>query len=148
VKDTRFPAFSDAVAHLREFLSAQGHEGEPRWVFRHDIVELGFRVFVHLPLPDYSQQVERLYERGIRYGLGISLQVFCFLDGEPLCYIWLPEDEMDASYRMLSGLKLSIPSGAERRRITGVRSRVRWKWLRWLERRTSRHLWADDIPSG
>ncbi|MBT6495404.1 MAG: hypothetical protein HOL01_12705 [Planctomycetaceae bacterium] len=90
--------------------------------------------------------MERRYEEGVRRGLGINLHVFCYLNARPLCYIWLPEDETDAEYRMLTGLKLSAPSEPGRQTVVGIRWKLRWVWLRWMERRISKHRWADDIP--
>jgi hypothetical protein len=47
---------------------------------------------------------------GVQRGLGIALRVFCLADGVPLCYIYLPEDEITADYAMMSALKCSLPT--------------------------------------
>jgi hypothetical protein len=90
--------------------------------------------------------VQRLYNSGQQAGLGINLNVFCIQGRRPYCYIWLPKDEEDASYRMLNGLKLSVPTGDSRRHAELVSSRIRWSWLKFRERRNRRTKWADEIP--
>lgn len=95
---------------------------------------------------DSEAEANWLYDDALRRGLGVALEVFCFLRGRPLAYVWAPRDEEDASRRMLSGLKLNIPAGEERRTIVEVGSRLRWMWLRWLERHDSNYKVADDIP--
>ena len=68
------PAYTDAVARFRRFISKEDYDSTLHWLFREDIVDLGLRVFVHLPLPKSESLVECLYEEGIRRGLGIHLQ--------------------------------------------------------------------------
>ena len=88
--------------------------------FRDDVVELGRKVFIRLPLRDAADVVEQRYVEGVNRGLGIDLHASGFLDGHLLCYIWLSKDEEDADYRMLSGLKFSMPAEPERRDIVGI----------------------------
>lgn len=109
------PPFTDAAEQFRSFIDSQGHDADIAWIFRQDVVELGGQIFVRQPLLNNESLVEAKYEEGVERGLGVSLQVFCWLDGRPLCYIWLPEDQVDADYRMLSGLKMSVPADPTRR---------------------------------
>ena len=140
------PSFGEAVAKFQRFLQEGGRPSTIRWIFREDVVERGRKVFVRMPLPNSAAEARRLYNKGVERDLGVHLDVYCFFNGLSLAYVWLPKDEEDASYRMLSGLKLSYPEDDEQRKIVGVRSNLHWNWLPWLERRDTSHKWADGIP--
>src|SRR5579872_2159334 len=140
------PPFAEALDRFRTFLVGLGLNSDLRWIFREDVVERGRRTYIRCPLPNDLTTVETLYERGLRHGLGIHLSVFCILAGNPCCYVWLPKDEEDASYRMLSGLKLSGPPMSDRRKVIAVTSRIRWGWLKWREWSPPGASWADQIP--
>jgi len=140
------PPFDEAVEQFCSFIKGQGRNDRIVWIFRQDVIEIGRRIFVRLPLSDDEQLVAVKYQEGVRRGLGVALQVYCWVDDRPLCYIWNPKDQMDAEYRMLSGLKLSVPSDPDSRFVTGVKSGIYWRYLVWRERRRTQHNWADDIP--
>ncbi len=143
---SQLPTFESAVQSFRRFIGERHQCVEIDWIFREDIVALGRKVFVRKPLACAEDLVEERYIEGVERGFGIKLQAYCFLDGHALCYIWLPKSEEDADYRMLSGFKFSVPAEPERRKVNGVSSRMRWRWLSWLESRRSQYNWADDIP--
>lgn len=140
------PCFEDAAASFRQFIESQGHCPRLCWIFREDVVERRRRLFVRMPGAESEAEAKRLYDEGVRRGLGVALEVFCFIGWRPLAYVWLPQDEEDASYRMLSGLKMSVPVGEEYRTIVEVRSSLRWMLLRWLESRDGKYKRADQIP--
>ncbi len=138
------PPFHGAFAQLQEFIAKQGLSPDLLWIFRQDVVRLRRQTYIKVPVPNNEPLAESLYNSGRPNGLGIHLSVFCLLRGRPCCYVWLPSDSTDAEYRMLSGLKLSVP--VEQDVATPVRSRLRWKWLKWCESRVCYSSRADDLP--
>jgi len=119
------PSFEGAVAKFQWLLQDGGRPTVLRWLFREDILDWRSKVFVRVPLANTDADVKCLYDEGVKRDLGVHLDVYCFMDSMSLAYIWLPKDEKDASYRMLTGLKLSYPNGDQWRKIIGVRSRFR-----------------------
>ena len=143
--DRSLPPFEDAVARLRAFLATEGFKTDITWISRADVLEQWPKLYVKVPLPNERSLAEETYNEGVRRGLGVELSVFCFVAGSPCCYVWIPKDEIDAEYRMLGGLKLTI-SKSDRQIVVPVKSKTRWIWLKL---RSSRHLQpgrADDIP--
>ena len=148
MSNTEVPPFAEAVDSFRAFLAREGHATEIQWVFREDIIHRWPKCYVKVPLKCEVASIERLYDDGILRGLGITLNMFCLLDGLPCCYVWLPKDKKVANYRMLNRcLKLSIPTESGCPTAIPIRSRLRWMWLKWREHRDRRVNWADEIPS-
>lgn len=110
MSDYQPPPFPGAVDKFKAFLSQQGRRTDLMWICRGDVVELWPHTYVRLPAFGNEPLMEQHYHKGIDRGLGIRLQVFCFLADRPCCYVWLPKDEKDASYAMLPGLSFNVPS--------------------------------------
>jgi len=140
------PPFSEAISRFRHFIAVLGYSPEIIWLFREDVVERWPKTYFRIPTRNQSPLVELLYGVGVERGLGVNLDVFCFYQGRPCCYIWLPRTEEDASYRMLSGLKLSAPEQPDRRIASQVDSPLHWIFLKTLEYLRRETTWADDIP--
>ena len=128
----KMPVFGEAVEQFGGFLASQGLSPDLLWVFREDVCWRKQRLFVKVPVSEENAgNVERLYNLGVNHGLGVRLDVLCLLGSRPCCYVWLPSDEEDASYAMLSGLKLSAPT--EPVIAQAVRSGLLWRAYKWLE---------------
>jgi hypothetical protein len=143
--DSELPSFEEASARLRAFLDNQSLNSDLLWICREVFLEQWPKLYVKLPMHNECCLAERIYDEGLRRGIGVELQVFCFVEGRPCCYVWIPKDEIDASYRMLSGLKLCIREPG-RQIVVPVKSRFRWFWLNWFSFRHLRRSWAEDIP--
>lgn len=144
--DNPFPPFDVARSRFCDFVSANQRCDELRFVIAEEIVHLTGQVYVRLHQRENTALVEEQYATGIERGFGVHVNVYCFVGNQALCYIWLPRDAQDADYRMLSGLKFSVPTEVERRPAIHVRSWFRWKWLCFLIRWRLRRNWADDTP--
>jgi hypothetical protein len=147
MSDSQLPSFEEATARLRAFLRSQCLNSEVLWTCREVFLSQWPRLYVKLPLRDESALAERVYNEGVRRGYGVELKAFCFVEGRPCCYVWIPKDEIAASYRMLSGLKLCIRDPG-RETVVGVKSRWRWFLLNRFSRRHLRRAWEEDIPDG
>jgi hypothetical protein len=113
------PPFDEAVSVLRNFLRQQGQRDTILWIWRNSIISrrgsgsrkiANRRIFIDRNALADDESIRKYYDAGVERGLGIALRVFCVADGKPLCYIYLPEDEIAAQYSMMSSLKCSIPT--------------------------------------
>ncbi len=116
--DWTYPPFDEAVQSFRRFLKDQGVGDDIHWIWREGVCSRrapGSRrswdraVYANLAGSD-SSLVERYYDHGVRRNLGVVLEVFCVADGRPCCFVFIPEDETEASNLMVAGLKLSVPT--------------------------------------
>jgi hypothetical protein len=147
------PRFGEAIESFRRFLRDQDCSDKIRWLWREDIrtrrapgLQRSWHrpVYVNLVDPSETSLVERYYNYGVSRNLGIVLEVFCIAAGHSCCFVYVPEDETDASYHMLSGLKLTIP--AQPTVARGVTNRLLWAALR-LFIGTSHNVWIRDVPN-
>ncbi len=148
-----YPPFGEAIESFRRFLRDQGYSDRLRWLWREDICtrrapgsqrSWNRRVYVNLVGPSETSLVERYYNYGVGRNLGIALEVFCIAAGHSCCFVYVPEDETDATYRMLSGLKLTIPTQPAVAR--GVTNPLLWTALR-LFISTRHNVRIRDAPS-
>jgi hypothetical protein len=152
VATSEYPPFNEAVESFRGFLKNQGLPDSIRWVWREDICTRrapGSRrswnrwVFVNLAGDFEASLAEAYYNFGSRQNNGLALEVFCVAAGNPCCYIYMPDDETDASYRMLAGLHLKVP---EKPIVAiAVTRPLLWKSLQ-LFIGTPNNAWINDVP--
>ena len=139
------PTFQLAIKQFQDFLANEGHSKSLLWICREDITWHDFKFFIKEPLPEENELVvEKLYERGCKRGLGLSLDVFCLLGSQPCCYIWLPEDERDAELAMVAGLKLNVP--VEPTVAEPVKNWLLWRRHRKLGERSGAERWVERLP--
>jgi len=139
------PVFGEAVRQFGGFLAGQGRSSDLLWVFREDVCWRNQQLLVKIPAPEENaRHVESLYNLGVNRGLGVRLDVLCLLGSHPCCYVWLPSDEEDASYAMLSGLKLSVPT--EPMVAQAVESALLWRVYKRLERGEAFKGIVEQVP--
>ena len=147
------PPFASAVDTFRVFLRGEGVSDSIRWIWRDFIYTRrapGSRHSWTRPIYLDGRQsadivdVERYYDRGIDRGLGIALRVFCVADGSPCCYIYVPEDETDAEYRMMTSLKCWLPTPPPTAKL--ICNSIHRAVLR-LFLRPSVNSWIEDVPT-
>lgn len=143
--DYKMPVFREAAQEFSAFLESQWAFPDLLWVFREDVCQRGRRFFVRFPVPEENKGIaEKLYDQGVERGLGVRLEALCLLGSRTCCYVWLPSDEVDASYAMLSGLKFSVPTSPEV--AQPVRSGLSWWVHRWLESRERFNAVVEQLP--
>ena len=147
------PPFDEAVSVFRNFLRQQGQSDTVLWIWRNSIISrrgsgsrksANRRIFIDRHALADDDSIRKYYDAGVERGLGIALRVFCVADGNPLCYIYLPEDETAAEYSMMSSLKCSLPTPCP------TATFVNYQFLAALLRlviRTPRSAWIkNDVP--
>lgn len=141
----QMPVFGDAIKKFQKFLVTHHVSSELLWVFREDVTSRKRRVFVKEPLPSENARLaESLYERGCQRGLGVQLDALCLLGSRPCCYILLPEDELDAQYMMVKGLKLSVPTDWLHAR--SIKSNLVWGIYVWLDELSGWNKGQERLP--
>ena len=151
------PHYQIAIDQFRRFLSSQGLQTDFRWVWRDDIRSrrrpgspktASRPIYVRLDVikrTDKDTFAEARYNAGLRRGFGIRIEVAFVAQGVPCCYIYLPADAEDASYRMTCGLCMSVPTPAPEAKV--VKNKLIWNtlslyvgqpedgWLKYIPRR-------------
>ncbi len=144
------PPFNDAVSTFRDFLRSQNLSDNLRWIWRNSIISrrgVGSRYLATRPIYIDNTQlaaesdIRCCYQTGVDRELGIRLAVFCIADGDPYCYIELPEDEAHASSMMMASLKCSLPDPPPTATI--VRSAFFARFMR-LFIRMPQSSWANE----
>jgi hypothetical protein len=139
------PSFDDALKQFHAFIVQQGLPPDLLWVFREDVSFDGQRILIKEPLPsDNVRLVESFYERGCRRGVGVLLTVLCLLDSHSCCYIWLPEDEIEAIESLTAGLKLSVPTSPAS--AESIKGWFGWQLYNWLGRRSGLNPLVERLP--
>lgn len=102
--------FQTAYTNYRTFLTQEGHGKEPLWIFREDVIAYKRCVWLRWPLPAQNRELaERLYEQGRQGEFGVCLSTYCVAGYHACCYVFVPDNELDANHTMLqSGLKLAV----------------------------------------
>jgi hypothetical protein len=73
----------------------------------------------------------------------MAIEVFCVAAGHPCCFVYVPEDKTDASYRMLAGLHMKVPNKPVM--AVAVTHPLFWASLRLLVG-TPNNAWIHDLP--
>jgi hypothetical protein len=145
--EPEIPDFKDAAKRLKEFLASHNLSPEPLWIFREDVVWRKQRIYVTEPLPQGNEIVaESLYERGRQRNLGIRLETLCLLGSHPCCYVWLPEDQMDAEYALLLMSKFIISAPNELKRAEPVRNPLTWRAYKFFEGKPAWISMVERLP--
>ena len=125
------PPFDDAVSTFRNFLTSQKMSDSLRWIWRDTIISrrgAGTRrtatrpIYIDEARVADESEIRDYYQLGVDRNLGIALAVFCIVDGQPYCYVDLPEDATDAEYKLMGPLKCAIPDP------TPVATLIRFRW--------------------
>jgi hypothetical protein len=131
-----YPLFPEAVARFRSFLDDQGHHGPIGWVFPQDVllVRASWTIPGGIALRPRNQdivvkEVAAAYDQAFVRRLGVAFDVLCKASEDLWCWIYCPEDPVEAEQCMMpDGLKLSVPVPPDAGRI--VLNEAEWERLR------------------
>ncbi len=139
------PPFDESLVAFMNALDVHGFSTDLLWVFREDVTNCMRDYWIREPVPFANSTLARDYfEYGRRQGRGVTMEVACRLAGRSVCYVWVPEDDEDASYSMQRPIKLLMPVEP----VEGflVQSGLRWWWLQWYARLRRCERFADRLP--
>jgi hypothetical protein len=148
------PLFASAVETLRQFLRAQANTNSIRWIWREDVFTRRAPgscrswvrpIYVNITAKSDERLVGGYYQHGVDKGLGVALCVLCIVAGHACCYIYIPENQTDAEYRMMSGLlKCQIPSPPP---IAAIARNPLWRFFYRFLIGVPNNAWINDVPS-
>src|SRR5690348_9405728 len=99
--NSTLPSFTEAGATFAAFLEREGAPAQLLWIDREDVTSYRREIWVRVCDPSEAvRRAEARYEAGRKHGLGVSLRAVCKVGAATACYVWVPKDEMDASYAM------------------------------------------------
>jgi hypothetical protein len=105
------PDFVSAVSDFRNLLMHMNHPSKMRWTFFEDYAWVRQSLYVHhLSLDSNLDVTECIYLRHPMRDLGVELSLVAASKEVSYCTLWIPESEREAELRLLSGLKLSVPT--------------------------------------
>ena len=140
--ESQAPDFARAVEDFQQFLAEQSVSSELVWIFREDVASTKGRIFIREPLPKENVAIaETLFKRGLKRGLGVSLDVLCLVGSRHCGFVWLPENEREAELHLVAGLKMSVPSRPPV--ASPVHSRFTWQWHKWFDEKS---YWLELVP--
>ncbi len=140
-------SFPEAVAQFRTFLEREHWPSDIRWIFREDVTGHRRDLTVLLsqrPIEDEAV-CERLFESGKSRGRGVRMCAH-FVAGTRTCAsVWVPEDEMAASYAMMTGgLRLSCSRNDLQVRL--ATSRIMFGAARFMNALRGEWPFRDQLP--
>ena len=133
------PSFEKAIERFRSFLRQQGWPDSLQWLNRSAVVLRSTGLVVAPSLFDGQKRVRAAYERGRQKMPGVLFAGVSHDSEHSCCYVWSPESELDAQYRLMQGgLKMNV----ELYPPTVLRaSGIRFRWAR-FRGRSSEQLFA------
>lgn len=139
-------SFDEALNDFKEFLSGQGLSNQLTWIFLEDVIFRGENIFIKTPVS--NQSIARSYYKiGQKRNFGINLQAFCTLESQLCSYIYLPENDIDAQYSLMSNKALKYSVSKNLRAAKSITNTLKWKMLKLLSPELSSSDFDQHIPS-
>lgn len=136
--------FDEALDDFREFLLSQELSADLIWIFSEDVIFQGESIFIKTPLSNENERrAKDCYELGQRRDFGIWLQAFCLFKSQPCCYIFLPENDLDSQYSLMSNESLKYSVWNNLKEAKPVSNILNWKITRLLNKKS--HLFCSEI---
>jgi hypothetical protein len=131
---------SAAEETFRTFLATQNYPKTIFWVRPGDVVvDTSRHYWVRKRGAKGARYAAQRYSVGLERNFGVKLQAICATESETFASVLVPEDDVDAQYRLMErGLKLSCP--AERNATSTVTNPLKWKLLWWRNGQRSKEL--------
>ena len=113
VDQARVTTFNEAATDFAKFAADQGFPAHFLWITAEDIVFWKGHYFVLRGDPAQREvEARERFNEGLARTVGIELEGKSKADGWTICRVYVPEDDIDAQYRMIpqQGVKMSIPT--------------------------------------
>lgn len=140
------PTLAAAEPRFHSFLRSQKLSQTVCWLMPGDVVVAeGPHFWVRKRGAEALRYANARYAEGLRRNLGILLEVVCTTENETFAAVFIPEDDIDAQYRLMGrGLKISCP--VNRCATSATTNAFRWSLLRWRYGQQSRILEVNQQP--
>jgi hypothetical protein len=111
-------------------MATQGMPSNQTWVESGDVIVRRGKFYVReRPLEASLSRAESHFEAGVRRGLGVALQAFCFLENSTCCFVEVPKDEDEAERSLMLKGQVKMSVVCDPPRATLVRHQLRWRLL-------------------
>ncbi len=141
-------SFDNALDGFREFLLSQKLPTDLIWIFCEDVIFQDDHTFIKTPVFNENESFARdCYELGQKRNFGISLHAFCLFESQPCCYIYLPEDNLDAQYLRMSNQSLKYSVKTNIKEAKTVSNILKWKMLKLQNPKSNSFCIDNHIPS-
>ena len=131
---------SAAEEKFRTFLASQNYPKAICWLMPGDVVvDTKRHYWVRKREAEGKTYASLRYSVAVQRNFGVKLQAICATESETFASVFVPEDELDAQYRLMGhGLKLSCP--VERIATSTVSNPLKWRLLWWRDGHRSKEL--------
>jgi hypothetical protein len=147
IGDLRETSFEEAEAIFRKFLEDNEVSSDIKWIFREDVIIEGLSVAIRTALPDDNRdRAQKCFELGKKRDFGIAFHAFCTLEGNPCCYVQLPENDLDAQYKLMDHRYIKFSCRIGMPEAIAVGNNIMWK-IRQLFVNKANSIGFDMIPS-
>jgi hypothetical protein len=140
--------FDEAEAVFKSFLEDNGYRPDVNWVFAEDMLFVSRGYAIHTPLPEDNRELNlAIFDLAKRRGFGVELHAFLLLNGTPCAYMILPDDELDAQYRLMDkdfvkySVRLNLPEAQN------IENTMVWKLRNLFVNKGDQDHYKDGIPS-
>ena len=139
-------SFDEAEEIFKEFLKNNGVNSDLKWVFSEDVIIEGRDITIRVPLPeDNRERAEQCFNLGKKRNFGLAFLAFCTLGNRPCCYIQLPENELDAQYKLMSERFVKFSCRIGMPEAKAIRNSAIWKIRQLFANRANGY--DEPIPS-
>jgi hypothetical protein len=134
-------SFETAVTNFKAFLVQQGYPPNLLWLTPDDIVFGGLRYFFWKgDASERTSHAKSGYESGLAANVGIAFEARCKTERWAICRVYIPNDDLDAQYRMIPKTGVKFSATVDPRPATEIESRIQWRLLKWWMRK-ARSCW-------
>jgi hypothetical protein len=129
--------FEEAKAKFSKFLETNNRPKKIVWIYKEDISQIGGLTLYKVSNSALDETFSRrLYEEGVKRGLGVTISSQFYPNERTAAYVWWPKDTDEAMrYLQAPGLKLTVlQKQADPRRFKEleIKSNLLWAVLKRL----------------
>ncbi|HWC95590.1 MAG TPA: hypothetical protein VG456_02540 [Candidatus Sulfopaludibacter sp.] len=130
--------FDAAVSDFKRFIIQQDYPPNLLWLQPDDILFWGLRYYFRKGDPsERANTAKTEYERALDRNVGLALQAEFKTERWAICRVYVPPDELEAERRMIPKTGVKIAATVDPKPAVEVHSRLRWRILKWLVRKSS-----------
>ena len=96
---------------------------------------------------DNRELAQAVFELGKRRGFGVELHAFLLLNGIPCAYVILPDDELDAQYRLMDKGFVKYSVRLNLREAQNIKNTIAWKLKKFFVNKYEQESYKNGIPS-
>jgi hypothetical protein len=130
------PDFDSTVEDFIRFATANGYPSALLWTSTDSILLWQGRFFVLVDPEESKSRAKANFDAAMARNIGISVEGKWKTQNITICRVYVPKDDIDAQYRLIpeKGVKLTVMD--DPLPVVLVRSRVLWRLLKLISKRS------------